>query len=144
MPWPSVDAVSGLTLESFWLTPVALVQLGVVAATTGLGFASSGWGTAVALSLAGVVTAVPLLLFAAGARRAPLTLLGIVQFIAPVLQFLIGWWVLGEQMTAGRWAGFAIVWLALIVLTVDQMLTARRARRGRREQNAPSDVAELT
>jgi len=141
---PSVDAVSGLTLESLWLTPLALVQLVVVALTTGLGFASAGVGTTVALALAGVVTAVPLLLFAAGARRAPLTLLGIVQFVAPVLQFLIGWWVLGEPMTAGRWAGFALVWAALILLSVDSIVASRRARQGAGLQNAPSDVADLT
>lgn len=141
---PSVDAVSGLTLESLWLTPLALVQLVVVALTTGLGFASAGAGTTVALALAGVVTAVPLLLFAAGARRAPLTLLGIVQFVAPVLQFLIGWWVLDEPMTAGRWAGFALVWAALILLSADSIVASRRARKGAGLQNAPSDVAELT
>ncbi|MDY0830213.1 EamA family transporter RarD [Microbacterium sp. BG28] len=141
---PSVDAVSGLTLESLWLTPLALVQLVVVALTTGLGFASAGVGTTVALALAGVVTAVPLLLFAAGARRAPLTLLGIVQFVAPVLQFLIGWWVLDEPMTAGRWAGFALVWAALILLSADSIVASRRARKGAGLQNAPSDVAELT
>lgn len=141
---PSVDAVSGLTLESLWLTPLAVVQLVVVAVTTGLGFASAGAGTTVALALAGVVTAVPLLLFAAGARRAPLTLLGIVQFVAPVLQFLIGWWVLGEPMTAGRWAGFALVWAALILLSADSIIASRRARKGAGLQNAPSDVADLT
>lgn len=141
---PSVDAVSGLTLESLWLTPLALVQLVVVGLTTGLGFASAGVGTAVALALAGVVTAVPLLLFAAGARRAPLTLLGIIQFVAPVLQFLIGWWVLGEPMTAGRWAGFALVWAALILLSADSIVASRRARKSAGLQNAPSDVAELT
>jgi chloramphenicol-sensitive protein RarD len=141
---PSVDAVSGLTLESLWLTPLALVQLVVVGLTTGLGFASAGVGTTVALALAGVVTAVPLLLFAAGARRAPLTLLGIIQFVAPVLQFLIGWWVLGEPMTAGRWAGFALVWAALILLSADSIVASRRARRGSGLQNAPSDVADLT
>lgn len=141
---PSVDAVSGLTLESLWLTPLALVQLVVVALTTGLGFASAGVGTTVALALAGVVTAVPLLLFAAGARRAPLTLLGIIQFVAPVLQFLIGWWVLGEPMTAGRWAGFALVWAALILLSADSIIASRRARKSAGLQNAPSDVTELT
>ncbi|GAA2583189.1 EamA family transporter RarD [Microbacterium binotii] len=141
---PSVDAVSGLTLESLWLTPLALVQLVVVGLTTGLGFGSAGVGTTVALALAGVVTAVPLLLFAAGARRAPLTLLGIIQFVAPVLQFLIGWWVLSEPMTAGRWAGFALVWAALILLSADSIIASRRARKGAGLQNAPSDLAELT
>ncbi|WP_345801590.1 EamA family transporter RarD [Microbacterium sp. AZCO] len=141
---PSVDAISGLTLESLWLTPIAVIQLIVVAATAGL---SMGQGTplhTVLLSLAGVVTAVPLLLFAAGARRAPLTLIGILQFAAPILQFVIGVWLLGEPMPPERWIGFALVWVALILLTVDSVVAARRARTSRVVEDAPSDVAELT
>lgn len=80
---PRVDAISGLTLESLWLTPIALIQLVVVAATTGLVFGTQGAGHTVLVTLAGVVTAVPLLLFAAGARRAPLTVIGLLQFVAP-------------------------------------------------------------
>ncbi len=137
-----VDAISGLTLESLWLTPVAIGQLIAVAATTGITFGAAGPWHAVLLSLAGVVTATPLLLFAAGARRAPLTLIGILQFVAPVMQFVIGAWILGEEMTPGRWAGFALVWAALAVLTVDSFAAARRQRRGR--SDGVSDVAELT
>lgn len=125
---PSVDAVSGLTLETFWLTPVAAVVLVVVGVTEGLTMGTSGWEHALLLSLAGVITAVPLLLFAAGARRAPLTLIGILQFVAPILQFLIGWLVLGEPMPLERWIGFGLVWVALIVLTVDPLVHARRTR----------------
>lgn len=137
-----VDAISGLTLESLWLTPVAIGQLIAVAATTGITFGSAGPWHAVLLSLAGVVTATPLLLFAAGARRAPLTVIGILQFVAPVMQFVIGAWILGEEMTPGRWAGFALVWAALAVLTLDSFAAARRQRRGR--PDGVSDVAELT
>jgi chloramphenicol-sensitive protein RarD len=137
-----VDAISGLTLESLWLTPVAIGQLIAVAATTGITFGSAGPWHAVLLSLAGVVTATPLLLFAAGARRAPLTVIGILQFVAPVMQFVIGAWILGEEMTPGRWAGFTLVWAALAVLTIDSFAAARRQRRGRSE--GVSDVAELT
>lgn len=125
---PSVDAVSGLTLETLWLTPVAAVVLAVVGATEGLTMGTSGWEHALLLSLAGVITAVPLLLFASGARRAPLTLIGILQFVAPILQFLIGWLLLGEPMPLERWIGFGLVWVALIVLTVDSLLHARRTR----------------
>ena len=125
---PSVDAVSGLTLETLWLLPVATVVLTVVGVTEGLTMGASGWEHAVLLSLAGVVTAVPLLLFAAGARRAPLTLIGILQFVAPILQFLIGWLFLQEPMPLERWIGFGLVWVALIVLTVDSLLHARRTR----------------
>ncbi|MCX6501789.1 MAG: EamA family transporter RarD [Microbacterium sp.] len=140
---PQVDAISGLTLESFWLTPIAIVQLIVVGVTTGITFGTAGAGHAALLAVAGIATATPLLLFAAGARRAPLTLVGMLQFIAPILQFILGAWVLGEEMTTGRWIGFAIVWVALIVLTVDSIVAGRRARSGRAAASV-SDVVELT
>jgi chloramphenicol-sensitive protein RarD len=135
---PAVDAVSGLTLESAWLLPVALVQLGVVAATSGLTLFTAGAGHAALLLLAGVVTATPLLLFASGARRVPLTVIGMLQFITPVMQFVIGVWLLGEPMPVERWIGFALVWVALVVLTVDSV---RAARRGRLAAVAASDLA---
>ena len=125
---PSVDAVSGLTLETLWLTPIAIVVLAIVGATTGLTLGASGWEHAVLLSLAGVITAVPLLLFAAGARRVSLTVVGLLQFVAPILQFVIGWLLLGEPMPLERWIGFGLVWVALIVLTVDSVVHARRVR----------------
>ena len=133
---PSVDAISGLTLESLWLTPIAIVQLIVVASTTGLVFGTQGAGHTALVTLAGVVTAVPLLLFAAGARRAPLTVIGLLQFVAPILQFLTGWWILGEPMPLERWIGFALVWVALVLLSVDSLRHARRVR-------TAGDVGEL-
>lgn len=133
---PEVDAVSGLTLESFWLLPVAGVQLAVVGVTTGITMGTAGASHAVLLGLAGVVTAVPLLFFAAGARRAPLSVMGLLQFVAPILQFAIGVW-LGEDMPPERWAGFALVWVALILLTADSL---RHARRGR----GVSDLGPIT
>ena len=123
---PSVDAISGLTLESLWLMPVAVVQLVLVAATTGLTMGQAGPGHTGLLLLAGIVTATPLLFFAAGARRAPLTIVGLLQFAAPVLQFITGAWILGEPMPLERWIGFGLVWLALVVLTVDSVRHARR------------------
>lgn len=125
---PSVDAVSGLTLETLWLSPIAVVVLIIVGATQGLTMGASGWQHTVLLSLTGVITAVPLLLFAAGARRVSLTTIGLLQFVAPVLQFLIGWLLLGEPMPLERWIGFGLVWVALVILTVDSVLHARRAR----------------
>lgn len=133
---PSVDAVSGLTLESFWLLPVAAVQLIVVAATTGLTMGANGPLHTSLLAAAGVITAIPLLLFAAGARRAPLTVMGLIQFVAPIIQFVIGVAVLHEPMTVERWIGFSLVWLALIMLSVDSLVAARRRR------PLLSDVAE--
>lgn len=126
---PAVDAVSGLTLESFWLIPIAVVQLIVVAQTTGITMGGNGWPHAVLLAFAGVATAVPLLLFAAGTRRIDLTLVGMIQFVTPVLQFLIGVVVLHEPMPAERWAGFVIVWIAIAVFVADLLSAARRGRR---------------
>ncbi|MDF2580395.1 MAG: EamA family transporter, partial [Microbacterium sp.] len=121
---PSVDAVSGLTLESLWLAPVAIVQAIVVAVTGGLMFGSVSPGHTALVTLAGVVTAVPLLFFAAGARRSSLTVIGLLQFAAPILQFITGAWILGEPMPLERWIGFGLVWLALVVLSVDSLRAA--------------------
>ena len=133
---PRVDAISGLTLESLWLTPIAIIQIIVVGATTGLVWSTQGaWHTAL-VPLAGVITAVPLLLFAAGARRAPLTVIGLLQFVAPILQFITGAWIMQEPMPLERWIGFGLVWLALIVLSADSLISARRTR-------AAYDVADL-
>lgn len=123
---PSVDPVSGLTLETVWLTPVAVLQLVLVANAGGLTFGANGVPHALLLALAGVVTAVPLLLFAAGARRIPLTLVGILQFTTPIMQFIIG--VQREEMPVERWIGFIVVWLAVIVFVVDSLTHQRRAR----------------
>jgi len=124
-----VDALAGLTLETVWLAPIAIVQLIVVGALSGLTFGTiSPWHT-VGLLTTGVVTAVPLLFFAAAARRLPLTSLGLIQFFAPILQFLVGVFVLHEPMPPERWAGFGLVWLALIILTTDMIISGRGPRR---------------
>ncbi|WP_431792292.1 EamA family transporter RarD [Microbacterium paraoxydans] len=127
---PAVDAVSGLTLESFWLIPIAVVQLVIVATTpAGLTMGTAGWPHAVLLAFAGVATAVPLLLFAAGTRRVDLAVIGMLQFLTPILQFLIGVVVLHEPMPPERWIGFVLVWIAIAVFVVDLLLAARRGRR---------------
>lgn len=127
----AVDAVSGLTLESFWLLPVAVVQLIIVAQTTGITFGTQGtWHTSLML-FAGIATAVPLLLFASGARRINLTVIGMIQFMTPIMQFLTGVLILHEPMPPERWIGFIIVWIAVLVFIVDLLLAARRGRRVR-------------
>lgn len=132
---PRVDAVGGLTLETAWLAPLAGLQLVLVGTVGGgLAFGQNGAWHAIALLGAGIVTTVPLLLFAAGARRIPLVALGMTQFLAPVLQFLIGSLVLGEEMPLERWIGFALVWVALIVLTADMVVTSRPPRRASLER----------
>jgi chloramphenicol-sensitive protein RarD len=76
-----------------------------------------------------VATAVPLLLFAASARRVPLSTVGLLQYANPLIQLVIGVFVLGEPMPPARLAGFAIIWLALAVFTVDSLRTAHGNRR---------------
>ena len=127
---PAVDAVSGLTLESLWLIPIAVVQLIVVATTpAGITMGAHGGWHVVLLLFAGVATAVPLLLFAASTRRVNLTVIGMIQFITPVMQFLIGVFFLGEPMPAERWIGFILVWIAIVVFVIDLLMAARRGRR---------------
>ena len=126
---PKVDAVSGLTLETAWLAPLAVVQLVFVSMTTGLTIGTvSGWHT-VLLLLAGAITAVPLLLFAAAARRLPLIYMGFIQYFAPFIQFIVGVAVLHEPMPLEQWVGFALVWVALGVLTFDLVRGVRASRR---------------
>lgn len=132
---PRVDAVAGLTLETVWLTPVAVIQLIVVAMTAGLTIGTAGTWHAVLLLLAGAVTAIPLLFFASASRRLPLTTMGFIQYFAPFIQFIVGVFVLHEPMPLERWVGFGLVWVALVVLTFDLVRGARAARR---------QVAQLT
>ncbi|MBM7471393.1 EamA family transporter RarD [Subtercola frigoramans] len=126
---PKIDAVNGLTLESLWLVPVVVIQLCVVGATTGLTFGQvNSWHT-IAMVGAGVITAVPLLLFASATKRLPLIVVGFVQYLTPIIQFVIGVVVLREPMPPERLAGFVIVWLSLVFLSVDVTLSSRSQRR---------------
>lgn len=126
-----VDAIGGLTLETMLLTPVAaaaLVVMGVTGIGGGLVFGTVGVLHTLTVISSGIVTAVPLLFFAAATRRLPLATIGLTQYLAPVLQLIVGVVLLHEEMPVTRWIGFAIVWLALIVLTVDVIVHSRRQR----------------
>ena len=121
-----LGALEGLALETLVLAPLA--------------FAALAWwsiqGTAVApaadastlLWLVGVgpVTAIPLLLFAAGARRITMTTLGLLQYLGPTIQFGLGVWLFREPLTAQRLAGFALIWAALLVYTLDGWRVSRK------------------
>ncbi|WBO64503.1 EamA family transporter RarD [Streptomyces camelliae] len=91
-------------------------------------FVNDGTGHAALLACTGLVTALPLVCFGAAAIRVPLSTLGLLQYLAPVFQFLLGVLYFHEAMPVERWAGFALVWLALILLTGDALRTARRTR----------------
>ncbi|GCE77156.1 EamA family transporter RarD [Cellulomonas biazotea] len=127
----SVGALPGLAAETLVLAPLALGYL-VVLGVTGTGtFAAYGAWHAVALVSSGIVTAIPLLLFNTAARRIPLSVLGLLQYLAPVLQLVIGVVVLHEQMPVARWWGFALVWVALVLLGVDGVRTRLHVRAAR-------------
>ncbi|MBB5961233.1 EamA family transporter RarD [Planomonospora venezuelensis] len=131
-----VGAAESMAVETLVLLLPALgylLYLGQQGAST---FGSAGAGHALLLAGAGVVTAVPLLAFTSAAIRVPLTTIGLLQYIAPVLQFLCGVFIAHETMPASRWAGFAIVWLALSVFTWDGLRAAHEARRTEREREA--------
>ena len=76
--------------------------------------------------LTGPITAVPLLLFGAAATRVSMTTLGLLNYIAPIMQFTVGVLVFHEAMSPMRWAGFGLVWLALVIFTWDSMNRRRR------------------
>ncbi|MFG2441075.1 EamA family transporter RarD [Streptomyces sp. NPDC048508] len=107
-------------------------------------FGTEGAGHAALLAATGVVTAIPLVCFGAAAIRVPLSTLGLLQYLAPVFQFLLGIFYFHEAMPAERWAGFALVWVALSLLTFDALRTARRGALALRESaraGATSEVA---
>ncbi len=81
------------------------------------------------MAASGVITAVPLIFFGAAARRLPLTTIGLLQYLAPVLQFLLALFVFGEEMPIERWVGFSLVWAGLVLLTIDMLRTVRRQPR---------------
>jgi chloramphenicol-sensitive protein RarD len=126
---PRVGAVASLSIESAVMFVPAMTFLVILEARGDADFGHHGVGHAALLATAGVATAVPLLFFAAAARRVPLTVMGLLQYLAPVLQFLTGVLIYDEPMPASRLAGFALVWAALMVLTIDGLRTRARTRR---------------
>ena len=121
-----VDSVPGLATETLLVAPFAATYL-VWCQSHGSG--ALGHSSALVdtlLLLGGVVTAMPLALFAYGARRIPLSLVGLVQYIGPTLQFLIGVFVFGEAFPPARAVGFALIWSALVVYAADGLWRRRR------------------
>lgn len=120
------SALHGLTLETAILLLPALFWL-IYADSIGNGaFLHESLGTDILLIAAGPVTAAPLLLFAAAAQRIPLTLIGILQYIAPSLQFLVGVFVYHEAFTQAQLIGYGIVWVALLIFAIESVHVHRR------------------
>lgn len=123
---PKADAVTSLTMETVVLTPLAAATMIFLAVSGTNTLGTQGAGHFWLLVASGVITAVPLLFFGAAARRLPMTTIGLLQYFAPVLQFIVALVVFKEAMTLDRWIGFGVVWLALLVLTVDMLAATRR------------------
>jgi len=121
-----VGALQSLTVETAVIALPAVAFL-IVLEVRGEGqLGHSGVGHGLLLASAGVVTAVPLVFFAAAARRVPLSILGLLQYLTPVLQFLLGVLLYDEPMPASRLAGFTLIWAALALLTFDSLRNRRR------------------
>lgn len=123
-----VGAVEGLGVETLVLLVPAGAYLALLTSAGGNTFGGLGAGHAVLLALSGLVTAVPLLLFGAAATRVPLTTLGLLQYLAPTIQFLLGTLLFGEPLSTGRLAGFALVWAALVLFTSETVRSRRQMR----------------
>lgn len=131
---PSFD---GLGMETLILTPVAIGYLVFLGRTGDLTFGHAGTANVLLLVGTGVVTAVPLLLFSAAATRLTLTTIGLLQYVGPFIQFVLGLTFFGEDMTPARWCGFLLVWAALVIFTIDGVSNRRRALR-RAGETAPA------
>ena len=142
-----VDGLQSLGFETGVLALPAIAYLLVLGADGSGTFTSEGTGHAALLALGGIFTAVPLMLFGAAAIRIPLTTLGLIQYLAPTMQFAIGVLVYSEPMPATRLAGFALVWVALAVFTLGrrpgQSPGALRRGRRRRRRGARGRVPRI-
>jgi chloramphenicol-sensitive protein RarD len=119
-------AVESLAFETLVLAPFALGYLLVLTAQGASTFSGYGADHALLLASTGAITAVPLICFGAAATRIPMTMLGLLQYLAPTIQFALGVVVFREPMPSLRWAGFALVWLALAIFTFEAIAHHRR------------------
>ncbi|MEH1512591.1 EamA family transporter RarD [Cutibacterium avidum] len=122
----AVKPAVGLIVETLATTPLALVYIG-----WGVAHGKSTFTGSYSLLLvsAGILTAVPLLMFAFAASRISLTTLGILQYISPLLQFLVGLFLFGEQMPWQRWVGFSLVWVAVVMFSAEGLIRLVRRTR---------------
>ncbi|OBB05880.1 protein rarD [Mycobacteriaceae bacterium 1482268.1] len=130
------DPRVGVAVETLWALPVAVGFMVWLQSTHQAHFVEYGGGHTALMLMAGPVTAIPLLFFAAAAQRLPMVTLGLLFYLNPGLQMVWGVLIGHEPMPVGRWLGFALIWLALVVFTADAV---RRARRGTQEMPPPSE-----
>ncbi|MGA1113829.1 MAG: EamA family transporter RarD [Aquiluna sp.] len=115
-----IRALQSFTIESGIVLPFALIQLWIVSMFTPIMIFSGVFEASVLISF-GILTAIPLILFGAAASRVKLSTIGFIQYLTPILQFSVGYFILEEPMPPVRWIGFALVWLSLVVLTTDAL-----------------------
>lgn len=115
----SLGALPGLALETALVLPLALAFLVYTTVQDHNTFSSASTSTKWLLAAAGPITSIPLLMFAAGARRIPLSLVGVLQYITPSLQLLLGVWLYGEQLDGDRLNGFIVIWCALALYSAE-------------------------
>ena len=120
------EAVESMALETLLIAPFAAAYLAWLVAQGQSSFGAHGPGHALLLMSSGVVTAIPLMCFGAAAIRIPMVTLGLLQYLGPTLQFALGVLWFHEDMSAGRWIGFALVWVALVIFTVESLRHRRR------------------
>jgi len=125
----NAPAIESLTFETTVIAPVALAYLGWLVWHGESDFAGHGAGHTLLLMSAGIVTAVPLVCFGGAAIRVPLVTLGLLQYLTPTLQFGLGVLYFHEDMPAGRWVGFGLVWVALVMFTVESLRHRRTSVR---------------
>lgn len=133
----SVAPLPSLAVETLVLAPLALLALAWLAQHGQSHFTAHGTSSALLLMSTGIATTIPLITFAAATRRLPLSTLGLLQYIGPSLQFVIAVAIAHEPMSPSRWLGFAMIWTALLMTTVDAVY-ARHRRRQRAESLAPA------
>jgi chloramphenicol-sensitive protein RarD len=128
-----IGALESMTIETVMLIPFAVAGI-IWIEMSGRGtFVTEGPSHTLLIIASGLATAIPLTLFAAAASRIPLTTMGLLQYLAPVGQFSVGVLVFNEIVPGPRWVGFGLVWIGLIVLTIDMFQRAQRNRRTRRD-----------
>ncbi len=121
-----LGSLEGLMLEMTFLFPPALAYLVYAELTGSASFGHAGITTSALLALTGVATAFPLLLFASAARQVTLATVGVLQYITPTLQFLLGVLVYGEEFTETRVIGFSVIWTALLIYSIEGIVQGRK------------------
>ena len=134
----ALGALEGLSIETLVLLPAASLFLLLPNAGSSHAFGSDVTLTLLLIS-AGPVTAIPLLMFAYGARRIPLSLMGLLQYIGPSIQLLIGVWLFNEPFGEDNLAGFALIWLGLLIYSGDSLARGITTRSDQQEKKSPDE-----